>query len=321
MMEVRLHGSLGRDFGKVWNLEVYSVREAMNAICALKPGFRQAVLALDRAGLAFKVRAGRDLHKAEELGEEDLELNLTETRVDVVPIMRGAGAAGRIIAGVVLVIVAVVYGYYSEDWATAGHIGMAGVSLIIGGVAQLLSPQPKKQQFKDDIKSWTINGPLNTTDQGNPVPVVYGEVLTGGVPISAGLNTIRNLPYDTVTPDGSIGGDFDEVMRFGGPVAAGQIVMRFSVSPINLNDVSHYSWTVTGYSAATSHTIAGNGTATISVTITYNIGTQTVTYDNFTVSCSMTGKSTTQRDGDGPLLTGATVTRSGTVTIDTHISW
>jgi hypothetical protein len=33
-----------------------------------------------------------------------------------------------------------------------------------------------------------MSGPGNTSDQGAPVPLVYGEVITGGVLISGGVD-------------------------------------------------------------------------------------------------------------------------------------
>ena len=32
-----------------------------------------------------------------------------------------------------------------------------------------------------------FNGPVNTTAQGNPVPVIYGEMIVGSATISAGI--------------------------------------------------------------------------------------------------------------------------------------
>lgn len=316
MLELRFHGSLGRDFGRVWNFEVGTVREAINALCALKPGFRRAILLLDQAGLVFKVRT-----KEEDLGEEHLEINLGDTRVDVVPIMRGAGAAGRIIAGVVLIAAGFVYGYVTSDWVDADHIAMLGLTLVIGGVVELLSPHPKKEQFKDDIKSWTINGPLNTVDQGNPVPVIYGEVLTGGVPISAGLTTSRAASYDSVVASVDIGGDFDSVMRFGAPVSAGKIKLRFSASGHNVANLTTYTWSFTGFASATTALItSGNGTATIEMTVTYNIPTVTQVTDSFTVTCLVHGGSSTQYDSanNRPAAISATGSNSGTVVLDTR---
>ena len=35
--------------------------------------------------------------------------------------------------------------------------------------------------------SYNFNGPVNTTAQGNPVPLLYGELFVGSSTISAGI--------------------------------------------------------------------------------------------------------------------------------------
>jgi predicted phage tail protein len=67
-----------------------------------------------------------------------------------------------------------------------------GVSLVIGGVAQLLTPTPKISQDEGDPrKSFSFSGIQNTNRAGVPVPVVYGETLVGSVVISAGIDIVQ----------------------------------------------------------------------------------------------------------------------------------
>jgi predicted phage tail protein len=75
-----------------------------------------------------------------------------------------------------------------------------GVSLVLGGVAQLLTPVPKigptpnatgSNTDQDPRKSYSFSGIQQTSRQGVPVPVVYGETLVGSVVISAGVDTVQ----------------------------------------------------------------------------------------------------------------------------------
>jgi predicted phage tail protein len=70
-----------------------------------------------------------------------------------------------------------------------------GISLALGGVAQLLTPTPKVPQGADKQddprKSYSFSGIQNTSRQGVPVPIVYGETLVGSVVISAGIDTVQ----------------------------------------------------------------------------------------------------------------------------------
>jgi predicted phage tail protein len=65
-----------------------------------------------------------------------------------------------------------------------------GVSMAMGGVVQLLSPQQRglsTRDSPDNGASYSFNGPVNTSAQGNPVPVLYGRMIVGSAVISAGI--------------------------------------------------------------------------------------------------------------------------------------
>jgi predicted phage tail protein len=122
--------------------------------------------------------------------------------IKIVPVVAGAGAAGRILAGVGLIAAA-----FFTGGATIGLLGLAaplsvstvlagiGVSLVLGGVSQLLTPVPTLSApstvdtAKDPRKSYSFSGIQNTSRQGTPVPIVYGETLVGSIVISAGIDT------------------------------------------------------------------------------------------------------------------------------------
>jgi predicted phage tail protein len=68
----------------------------------------------------------------------------------------------------------------------------AGIGLVLGGVAQLLTPTPKISKDEGDPrKSFSFSGIQNTNRAGVPVPVVYGETLVGSVVISAGIDIVQ----------------------------------------------------------------------------------------------------------------------------------
>ena len=64
--------------------------------------------------------------------------------------------------------------------------------MVLGGVSQLLFPveQPKEFNSEEDPKvSFNFSGVQNTSRAGTPVPIVYGEIFTGSVVISAAIDT------------------------------------------------------------------------------------------------------------------------------------
>jgi predicted phage tail protein len=93
-----------------------------------------------------------------------------------------------------------------------------GVSLVLGGITQLLAPKTPTQQKEKDpqqVNSYSISGVQNTSRQGVPVNVVYGEIVTGAIIISAGVTTIdvpgsirgsRSRSYGSAQSSGKGGG-------------------------------------------------------------------------------------------------------------------
>jgi predicted phage tail protein len=144
-------------------------------------------------------------HYRVSVGSYDLSLDeihdpAGSQEIKIVPVVAGAGATGRIIAGVALIAVAslVTFGTVGGLFA-AGALNTAvfgvGVNLVLGGVSQLLTPVPTLSApstvdtAKDPRKSYSFSGIQNTSRQGTPVPIVYGETLVGSIVISAGIDT------------------------------------------------------------------------------------------------------------------------------------
>lgn len=95
--------------------------------------------------------------------------------------------------GVALIATAVIAtGGVGAAFSTAGWSALAsvGVSLAAGGVVQMLSPQAKLSTDSnngDTSTSYVFSGAVNTTAQGNPVPLLYGRMTVGSAVISAGI--------------------------------------------------------------------------------------------------------------------------------------
>ena len=67
-----------------------------------------------------------------------------------------------------------------------------GSALLLSGVSDLLFPMPQPQKFnseEDPQLSFNFSGVQNTSRAGTPVPIVYGEIITGSVVISAAIDT------------------------------------------------------------------------------------------------------------------------------------
>jgi len=82
-----------------------------------------------------------------------------------------------------------------QPWLGATAYGLivgTGASLVLGGVAQLLTPTPTlstgTDSETDPRRNYSFSSIQNTSRQGTPVPIVYGETIVGSVVISVGLD-------------------------------------------------------------------------------------------------------------------------------------
>lgn len=217
LQNIVLHGQLKRDFGGPFKLDVSTPAEAVLALTVLKPGFAEAI----RAGHWRVVRG--PLAGGRRLSADDLQINLGgEMHLLAAP--RGSGRSGgstaKVVIGTALIAAAFVLappvGAAGAAAATGGGVGagmagaafgstfmaglgisgtqvaLFGLSMALGGVSQLLSPQPKANSgfSPQDVRaSHLFSGALNSPDQGVPVPLAFGETRCGGVLVSMSLET------------------------------------------------------------------------------------------------------------------------------------
>lgn len=191
---IKLTGIMAKKFGHVHRYAVKNVAEAVRAMCVTIPGFEKFLMEAKDNGLVFSVNVGR-----RNIGEEELKNPVGNDEIRLTPVIIGSKKAGvvQIIVGVVLIIVGAVVQYMMGGAPNpiSNYLYGAGISMIIGGVIQMLSPQPKVPKDNgptDNGQSYLFNGAVNTQAQGNPVPVLYGELFVGSAVISAGISAKDN---------------------------------------------------------------------------------------------------------------------------------
>jgi len=194
MRKIHLYGAIAAKYGSEFDLDVNTAAEAVRALGANFPD----ILKDFREGSWHVVR-GDDIDHGMSLGEDDLaSFHLGRGDLHIVPHVAGSKRAGllKVILGVALVGFGFFMGGFAAPifggagvlgGATYGHLMIFGAALALGGAAQMLSPE-KKSSDSDKESSFTMSGPGNTYDQGYPVPLVYGEVITGSVLISGGMD-------------------------------------------------------------------------------------------------------------------------------------
>jgi len=134
-----------------------------------------------------------------DIGEEDIHNPIGQSDISIVPVITGAGGGTRrFLLGAVLIGASFAVGGGLLGGALAKNLGAisfvknVGFALAIGGVSEMLFPQPQPQEFnneQDPRISFSFSGVQNTSRAGTSHPIVYGEIVTGSVVISAGIDT------------------------------------------------------------------------------------------------------------------------------------
>lgn len=211
---IQVYGRLAHFLGqRTFKAAINSPAEAIRFLVANFPGLEEHM-----TGNNYKVLASTT-----ELELDQIHLPTRHNEpIKIVPVIAGAGGpAGRIFAGIALIATAfligpaaggflgigaglggatgagasISLGLVGGGFATA--VGAVGAALVFGGVSELLTPVPKISPFEgkdselDPRKSYSFSGIQNTSRQGLPVPVIYGETLVGSIVISAFTNTFQ----------------------------------------------------------------------------------------------------------------------------------
>lgn len=186
---IRLYGALGARFGRVHKLAVQTSAEAVKALCINFDGLEDYLMNAKKNGMTFAVFRGKH-----NIGVDDFKALSGDTDIRIAPVMEGAKKAGvfQTILGAVMVVAGIVVSGLSAGWAgpVGGAMISAGIGMMAGGIYQMLSPQPKGLQGRDDPDnkpSYAFGGSVNTLAMGNPVALLYGVREIGGAIISAGI--------------------------------------------------------------------------------------------------------------------------------------
>jgi len=236
---VRLLGDLGERYGSEHKYhDLRSPADAIKLLCINQPALMKEMVEAHEHGIGYTV-----VQAGEFLGLDDLYLPLGKNDLVVTPVVAGSGGGGAttsILLGVGLVAASIVFAPVGAGFLGAGlgvgstttatfslaagayvasttsvltaglsiAMGTIGAGLVLGGTAQLLSPQPEVPTIDNNRRtapgeninatgpqgvsratsgqqSYAFSGPANTVGVGATVPLVYGKVLVGSHLISS----------------------------------------------------------------------------------------------------------------------------------------
>ena len=208
MKTVKVYGKLRELLGQCrFELDVRTPAQAFKALIVNFPQLERFILDSEKDGISYRMMVGR-----QHIGEQNIdELGLPFGQHEVfsiAPAIAGAGRSfGQFLIGAGLIGASFLFPgaglfggaagvTFTGTAATLASVGTAlsfvGAGLILGEIAEIISPTPKPQQLSEAerLQSFSFSGIVNTTTQGTPVPVVLGRAYAGSVVISSGLDVV-----------------------------------------------------------------------------------------------------------------------------------
>ena len=199
---IKLHGELAKITPQnQYKAKVKNAAEAVRFLITNFPNLEPYM-----ADKYYEVLVGETKIKTDQLHEP-----IDNSDIHIVPVVAGAGGGGfnRILLGGALIGAsflfpgAGLFGTTSVFGAGAGTAGKAlfltkvgtavsaiGAGMVLNGVSEMLFPLPKPTTQEDDPRvSFSFSGVQNTSRAGTSHPIVYGEIVTGSVVISAQTDT------------------------------------------------------------------------------------------------------------------------------------
>jgi len=223
MKVVKVYGALRKKLGQCrFEFEAETPAQALKALCANFPWLTKWLLDSERDGVSYRVTIGKEKLSDQTAGA--LALPWSEKEVfSITPVVAGAGRGGAQIGiGLGLIALAIVAGPAAGGFlglgaglggpggvvaatsvvgssfglisgAAATAIGGIGAALVLGGIAQAISPAPAISSLERGkeaarLESFSFSGIVNTSQQGLPVPIAYGRVFTGSGVLSSALD-------------------------------------------------------------------------------------------------------------------------------------
>ena len=192
LRKIKLYGELAEFVGhKEFEVQVDSLAKAVSFLINNFEGIDKFM-----SPKYYQVKVGNY-----EIDESELTYPIGQDDIHFIPVIAGAGGGTRrLLLGAALIGAAFIPGLQTITIGTFGGspialssiVGTTGIGLALSGVTEMLFPLPKPKEFtseQDPKLSFNFSGTQQTSRAGTPVPIVYGEIFTGSVVISGGIDT------------------------------------------------------------------------------------------------------------------------------------
>jgi len=216
LRKVYLDGEMAQKFGPEFTIYAKSVGDVFENLSCNFPEMRKYLIDCHENDIGFLCQVGDEGLQE----EKELLLSMGEGDVYISPQPAGSKSAiGKILAAVAIVALVAVGGaiiagggltalggglgalqaglaYAASTWVGLAVLGVA-VNLALTGIQQLMAPDPSVDDFNNDREtSYLFRGSEQTILEGDPVPVLYGQLRIPARPIGFELRNKTNTYYN-----------------------------------------------------------------------------------------------------------------------------
>lgn len=209
---VYLQGDLGERFGNKFTVHTDNYRDVFRCINANRPDFLPYIRKCHEEDIGFIIETA-----GEQLDQEDLLLPLQKGDITIAVAPAGSKKGiGKIILAIVLVYVMFQTGYVPKgesSWlmtaegalTTKGAMAVSmTTNLALQGIQQIMAPDPAVDQ--DNPTNYIFSGGASAQVEGDPVPLLYGELRVPGRPIAVDIRNGGRTGSNNTIPFGGGGG-------------------------------------------------------------------------------------------------------------------
>lgn len=198
--KVTLAGELKEKFGEVFYVNADSHQDILKCIDANRPEFKHYLLDSIDKDVGFTIDMA-----GESVAEEDLLVPLKEGDVTITSIPAGSKSGFAKILTAIAMATLIIYTAGAASLAASGTTGATfgatmsaglganftalqlmglglSVNLALAGVQQMIAPDPSVD--KESAVNYMYSGSTQTIVEGDPLPVLYGELRVPGRPVA-----------------------------------------------------------------------------------------------------------------------------------------
>ena len=189
--KVYLIGEIEKRFGSVFSMNANSYADILKCIDCNRPGFRKYLMDCHEKGVEFTINfAGKDIE------EKELLTPIKEGDVTIAAVPAGSKSdAMMVVTAIALFVIAgpleggkylAAAAGFGEAAAWTYALVSLGITLGMQGIQGMLAPDPATEDQEDE--GYLYSGDTNIIIEGDPVPLLYGELRVAGQPISMAVN-------------------------------------------------------------------------------------------------------------------------------------